>query len=108
MQADLKKGSTNLKLSMVNSYNTTDWFIVSDDKDEQIGSILLNITSLEVDSKSPDKRGLLSEAEEDEDIDENQEQSIDYRDLEISRSVNPQNHRKGNLDNGYLQRNNMA
>ncbi len=45
MQADVKKGSTNLKLSMVNSYNTTDWFIVSDDKDEQIGSILLNITS---------------------------------------------------------------
>ena len=45
MQSDLKKGSTNLQLSMVNSYNTTDWFIVADDKQEQIGSILLNITS---------------------------------------------------------------
>ncbi len=70
MQADVKKGSTNLKLSMVNSYNTTDWFIVSDDKDEQIGSILLNITSQEVDSKSAEKR-VLSDGEEDEDIDEN-------------------------------------
>lgn len=45
LQADEKIGTLNLKMSMVEPYNTTDWFIICDDKQEQIGSILLNINS---------------------------------------------------------------
>ena len=51
IQKDEELGTTQFFIEQVENFNTTDWFIISQGK-HQIGSILINITSDEIDNKA--------------------------------------------------------
>jgi hypothetical protein len=101
--SDHEIGTFGLSLSDQANYNATEWFYIKDEKKDILGSVLINITSEEVDPQTGDKKVAQSESGEEDDIDENHEQSIDYRDLEISRSVKPHGSRNANFESHYAR-----
>lgn len=72
-----------------------------------MGSVLINLTSEEIKSKSSKKKSQDTPTESEEgdldehDVDEELEQSLDYRDHEISRSLIPKNHIKGQYERSF-------
>lgn len=45
IQKDEKLGSTEIHLGSLENYNMTEWYILGDEKNKTIGSILLSISS---------------------------------------------------------------
>eukprot|EP00347_Sterkiella_histriomuscorum_P022202 403331316 len=113
LHSEEKLGFLVLSLENLENYNTTDWFILYDDKTQQVGSVLINLTSEEIvngKSSNQDKKTANNSIDrqpqshtDEGDLDENDvgeelDQSLDYRDHEISRSLVQRNQIKGYND----------